>query len=131
MYAKLIKCEFWLKQVVFLGHIISKNELAVDPGKIEAVVNWERKKNVSEIRTFLRLAGYYRRFVKSFSTISVPLTKLTTKDVLFKWSNACNDSFQELKERLTTTPILSLPSGNGGLVVFTDSSGIGLGCVLM
>ena len=103
----------------------------MDPAKIEAVVNWERPKNVIEIRSFLGLASYYSRFVKSFSTISAPLTKLTRKGVPFVWSDACEDSFQELKERLTTAPILSLPSRSSGFVVFTDASGTGLGCVLM
>ena len=117
--------------MVFLRHIISKKGLAVDPAKIVAVVNWERPKNVTEIRSFLGLVGYYFRFVKSFSTISAPLTKLTRKDVPFVWFDACEDSFQELKESLTSVPILSLPSGSGGFVVFTDASGTGLGCVLM
>ena len=103
----------------------------MDPTKIEAVVNWERPKNVTEIRSFLGLAGYYHRFVKSFSTISAPLTKLTRKDVPFVWSDASENSFQELKERLTTAPILSLSSGSSGFVFFTNASGTGLGCVLM
>ena len=97
LYAKLSKCEFWLEQVVFLRYIISKEGLAVDPTKIEAVVNWERLKNVTEVRSFFGLAGDYRRFVKSFSMISAPLTKLTRKDVPFVWSDAYENSFQELK----------------------------------
>ena len=77
MYAELKKCEFWLNQVVFLGHVISKDGITVDPNKIEAVVNWDRPTNVSEVRSFLGLAGYYRRFVEGFSHIAAPLTQLT------------------------------------------------------
>ncbi|XXG80255.1 hypothetical protein AAC387_Pa09g1170 [Persea americana] len=131
LYAKFSKCKFWLEKVVFLGHIISKDGLAVDPTTVDAVVSWKRLENVTEIRSFLGLVGYYRKFVKSFSTVSVPLTKLTRNDVLFVWSDTCEDSFQKLKERLKSMPILSLPSGSGGFVIFIDASGTGLGCILM
>ena len=131
LYAKLSKCDFWLEQVAFLGHIISREGLAVDPMKIEAIVKWESPKTVLEVRSFLGLTGYYRRFVKGFSSIAYPMTRLTRKDIPFIWSNECEASFQELKTRLTTAPILSLPAGSGGFVVCTDASGIELGCVLM
>ena len=131
LYAKLSKCEFWLKQVIFLGHIISKEGLAVDPGKIDAVVKWQRPMSVTEIRSFLGLAGYYRRFVRGFSSIAAPLTRLTRKDVPFVWTDECEASFQELKNRLTTAPVLTLPTENGRFVIYTDASKVGLGCVLM
>ena len=115
LYAKLNKCEFWLKQVSFLGHIIYKEGLAVDPTKIDAVVSWESPKTMAQIRSFLGLAGYYRRFVKGFSSISAPLTKLTRKDIPSVWTKQCEADFQELKTRLPTTPILTLPLGTGGL----------------
>ena len=86
LYAKLSKCEFWLDQVTFLGHIISKEGLSVDPSKIEAMMSWERPKNASEIQSFLGLAGYYRRFVQGFSSIAAPLTKLTRKNAPFEWT---------------------------------------------
>ena len=90
LYAKLSKCQFWLDRVAFLGHVISAEGVSVDPQKIEAVVNWKPPKNVSEVRSFLGLAGYYRKFVEGFSKIAAPLTKLTRKDVKYDWVDACN-----------------------------------------
>jgi hypothetical protein len=94
LYAKLDKCEFWLKEVVFLGHVISAEGIFVDPRKVDAVLKWERPTNVKEIRSFLGLAGYYQRFIEGFSTIASPLTKLTHKEVRFVWSEECEASFQ-------------------------------------
>ena len=131
LYAKFNKCEFWLDQVVFLGHIVSGEGIKVDPKKIEAILNWEPPKNVPELRSFLGLAGYYRRFVKGFSIIAAPLTKLLRKHVEYKWIEACQSSFEELKVKLTMTPVLASPSGTGGFVVYSDASYQGLGCVLM
>ena len=105
--------------------------LSMDPKKIEAVVNWKPPKNVSEVRSFLGLAGYYRKFVKGFSKIAAPLTKLTRKDVKYDWVDACQQSFEELKGRLTSAPVLALPNGRDGFVVYIDASRQGLGCVLM
>jgi len=131
LYAKFSKCEFWLKSVAFLGHIVSGDGIKVDTRKIEAVQNWPRPTSPTDIRSFLGLAGYYRRFVEGFSSISSPLTKLTQKTVKFQWSEACEKSFQELKKRLTTAPVLTLPEGTQGFVVYCDASRVGLGCVLM
>jgi hypothetical protein len=80
LYAKVSKCEFWLKEVVFLGHVISVQGILVDPRKVEVVLKWERPTNVTEIRSFLGLAGYYRRFIEGFSTIAIPMTRLTRKE---------------------------------------------------
>ncbi|XP_028107660.1 polygalacturonase-like [Camellia sinensis] len=131
LYAKLKKCEFWLHEVGFLGHVVTKEGIAVDPHKIEAIVNWPTPTNVSEVPSFLGLAGYYRRFVKDFSKIVIPLTQLTQKGILFEWSEQWESAFQELKTRLTTTPVLALPSGNEGFEIYSDASHKGLGCVLM
>ena len=131
LYAKFNKCEFWLDQVVFLGHIVSGEGIKVDPKKIEAVLNWEPPKNVPELRSFLGLDGYYGRFVKGFSIIAAPLTKLLRKHVEYKWTEACQSSFEELKVKLNTTPVLASPSGTGGFVVYSDASYQGLGCVLV
>ena len=89
LYAKLSKCEFWLKEVHFLGHVISGSGVAVDPVKVQAVLEWQAPKNPTEIRSFLGLAGYYRKFIKDFASISAPLTKLTRKGVKFAWTDDC------------------------------------------
>ncbi|KAH0757160.1 hypothetical protein KY290_020653 [Solanum tuberosum] len=131
LYAKFSKCEFWLESVAFLGHVVSKEGIRVDPTKIEAIRDWHRPTSVTEIRSFVGLAGYYRRFVEGFSTIPAPLTRLTRQDVPFVWSEECERSFLRLKELLTTAPILTLPVEGEGFTVYCDASGIGLGCVLM
>ena len=131
LYAKLSKCQFWLDRVAFLGHVISADGVSVDPHKIEAVVNWKPPKNVSEVKSFLGLAGYYRKFFEGFSKIAAPLTKLTRKDVKYDWVDACQQSFEELKDRLTSAPVLALPNGRDGFVVYSDAFRQGLGYVLM
>ncbi|KAL0462207.1 UNVERIFIED_CONTAM: Retrovirus-related Pol polyprotein from transposon [Sesamum latifolium] len=131
LYAKLSKCEFWVNQVIFFGHVISGDGVMPDPSKVKVVIEWRIPKNATEVRSFLELAGYYRRFVEGFSIIAGPLIKLLRKGVAFQWTEQCQQSFDELKRRLTSTPILTLPSGSGGYVVYTDASKQGLGCVLM
>ncbi|XP_042404529.1 uncharacterized protein LOC121994622 [Zingiber officinale] len=131
LYAKFSKCAFWLSSVGFLGHVVSSRGISVDPQKIEAITSWEQPKSVQEIRSFLGLAGYYRRFVEGFSSITMPLTRLTRKGVKFTWSEACETSFQELKRRLVSAPVLVLPSGDDGFVLYTDASLQGLDAVLM
>ena len=131
LFAKFKKCEFWLSQVSFLGHIVSKEGIKVDPAKIEAVRDWPRPKNASEVRSFLGLAGYYKRFVEGFSKITTSLTELTRKGQKFVWSDRCENSFQELKQRLITAPVLSLPTDQEKFVIYCDASHQGLGCVLM
>ena len=93
LYAKFSKCEFWMKQVSFLGHVVSSEGLSVDPAKIEVVTNWPRPSTISEVRNFLGLVGYYRRFVEGFSHIASPLTQLSRKGTPFVWSPACESSF--------------------------------------
>ena len=131
LHAKLKKCEFWPEEVVFLGHVVSKEGIKVDPQKIRAIVDWPRPANVTEIRSFLGLAGYYRMFIKDFSKISSPLTNLLKKVVKFEWSSKCEEAFQELKSRLTSAPILTLPVEGEEYIVYSDASKNGLGCVLM
>ena len=105
LYAKHSKCDFWLKEVSFLGHIVSGEGIRVYPVKIEAVVNWKPPQSVTEVRSFLGLARYYRRFVKGFSIIVSPLTKLLRKGVKFEWSDKCQNSFEQLKEMLVKAPL--------------------------
>ncbi|XP_074300152.1 putative mitochondrial protein AtMg00860 [Silene latifolia] len=131
LYVKLSKCEFWLEKVAFLGHIIAKEGVAVDPTKNEAMSRWVSPKNMAEIRSFVGLAGYYRRFMKDFSKIARPLTSLMRKEIRFKWEESCETTFLTLKERLTTAPVLALPEGSENFVVYTDASKNGRGCVLM
>ena len=103
----------------------------MDPAKLNAVLEWEEPKSVTKVRSFLGLAGYYRRFIEGFSKIALPLTKLTRKDQPFVWSEKCEASFQLLKEKLTTAPVLTLPDPGKSFDVFCDASKQGLGCVLM
>ncbi|GAU32901.1 hypothetical protein TSUD_393220 [Trifolium subterraneum] len=131
LYAKLSKCEFWLEEVSFLGHVISSGGIAVDPAKVDAVMKWGTLEPVSEIRSFLGLAGYYRRFIEGFSKMALPLTLLTRKDQAFVWNEKCEKSFQELKEKLTTAPVLIFPDAKESFVVYCDASKLGLGGVLM
>ena len=131
LYAKFSKCVFWLIEVRFLGHIMSTSRVSVDPEKVEAVMSWERPKSVFEIRSFLGLAGYYRRFIEDFSRLASPMTKLTRNEVKFEWNDLCEKAFQELKRRLTSAPILIVPERGQGYTVYCDTSRIGLGCVLM
>jgi hypothetical protein len=109
LYVKLNKCEFWLKEVSFLGHIISEGGISVDPSKVKDVLSWNTPQNVSNIRSFLGLARYYRRFIKGFSKISKPMIELLEKGKTFEWTPRHEASFQELKKRLTTTPVLTMP----------------------
>src|SRR5262249_12393814 len=95
------------------------------------VSNWPKPTNVTEVRSFMGMAGYYRRFVKGFSKIATPLTQLTHKQVKFEWSEKCECSFQRLKNCLTSATVLAVPAGQRGFVVYYDASKIGLGCVLM
>ena len=131
LYAKLSKCEFWLKEVSFLGHVISSGGISVDPAKVVAVLQWETPKSATEIRSFLGLAGYYRRFIEGFSKLALPLTQLTKKGQVYVWDAACEASFVELKRRLTSAPVLILPNPGEPFVVYCDASLMGLGGVLM
>ncbi|KAI3717828.1 hypothetical protein L1987_69691 [Smallanthus sonchifolius] len=131
LYAKFSKCEFWLKEVQFLGHIVNEKGIHVDPTKIEAVKNWQAPKTPTEVRSFLGLAGYYRRFIANFSKIAVPLTALTHKGKPYEWGPKQEEAFQTLKQKLCEAPILTLPDGTEDFVVYCDASHLGLGCVLM
>ena len=106
LYAKFSKCKFWLIEVRFLGHVVSALGMSVDPEKVKVVMSWERPNSIFEIRSFLGLAGDYRRFIEDFSRLATPMTRLTLKEVKFEWNDLCEKAFQELKRRLTLAPIL-------------------------
>jgi len=103
----------------------------MDLAKIEAIKDWSRPTNITEVRSFLGLAGYYRKFVEGFSRIAIPLTQLTRKSIKFHWEKSHEKSFQELKDTLTSVPVLTISSGTERYIIYSDTSKLGLGCVLM
>ena len=115
----------------FLGHIVSAEGIRVSPTKIEAVLSWKPPQNVTEVRHFLGLSGYYRRFVKGFSVIASSLIKLLRKGVKFEWDDKCQSSFEQLKKILVEPPVLTQPTSGREYAMYGDASKIGLGCVLM
>ncbi|GJX44027.1 reverse transcriptase domain-containing protein [Tanacetum coccineum] len=131
LYAKFSKCEFWLQEVQFLGHVVNRDGIHVDPSKVESVKNWKTPESSTEIRSFLGLAGYYRRFIENFSKIAKPLTLLTQKNKTYVWGDEQDEAFRILKEKLCNAPVLALPDGPDDFVVYCDASKQGFGCVLM
>ena len=110
LYAKMSKCEFWMNEVKFLGHVVSEQGVVVDPAKIEVVMKWEPPKNVTEVCSLLGLAGYYRRFVEGFSKLAMPMNRLTKKGEKFLWTPECELVFHTSKEKLITTLVLIIPN---------------------
>jgi hypothetical protein len=107
LYAKFSKCAFWLKEILFLGHIFSVEVIAVDPSKVQEVLDWKSPKSIMQIRSFLGLTGYYRWFISNFSKIAKPMTKLLEKETKFKWSPQCEEAFLTLKKLLTMALVLA------------------------
>ncbi|GJY70616.1 putative reverse transcriptase domain-containing protein [Tanacetum coccineum] len=131
LYAKFSKCDFWLSNVPFLGHMIDSEGIHIDPDKIESIKDWTSPKTPTEICQFLGLDGYYRRFIEGFSKIASPMMKLTQKSMNFNWGEKAEAAFQLLKQKLCSVPILALPEGSENFVVYCDASYKGLGVVLM
>nr|GFB34784.1 putative reverse transcriptase domain-containing protein [Tanacetum cinerariifolium] len=131
LYAKFSKCEFWIPKVQFLSHMIDSQGIRVDHAKIVSVKDWASPKSPTEIRQFLGLAGYYRRFIEGFSKIAKPMTKLTQKKFKFERGDKQEAAFQLLKQKLCSAPILALPEGSKDFIVYCDASNKGLGAVLM
>nr|GFC30605.1 reverse transcriptase domain-containing protein [Tanacetum cinerariifolium] len=129
LYAKFSKCEFWIPKVQFLGHVIDSQGIHVDPAEIKSVKDWASLKSPTEIRQFLGLAGYYRRFIEGFSKVAKPMTKLTQKKVEFEWGDKQEATFQLLKQKLCSAPSLALPEGSEDFIVYCDASNKGLGAV--
>jgi hypothetical protein len=117
--------------VKFLGHTISGDGIFVDPSKVQEVMDWKPPTSVHQIRSFLGLAGYYRRFIPDFSRIAKPMIELLKRGVKFSWDQKCDDTFHTLRDHLTTAPVLAQPDVSKPFDIYCDASGIGLGCVLM
>ena len=115
----------------FLGYMVSALGVSMNPKKVEVVMSWERPKSVFEIRSFLGLVGYYRKFIKDFFRLAAPMTRLTRNEVRCEWNDLCERAFQELKKRFTSTPILIVPKMGQRYTMYCDASKDGLGCVLM
>jgi len=122
LYAKFSKCEFWLKKVPFLGHVLSKEGISVDPAKVQEVLDWKVLTSVHEVWSFLGLAGYYRRFIVEFSKISKSMTRLLQKNENFLWTPKCDEAFHKLRTLLTSAPVLSQSNIEKLFDVFCDSS---------
>ena len=129
MYAKFSKCELWLTEVKFLGHVVLFPGVSVDPEKVETIMSWKRPKLVFEIRSFLGFAGYYR--LRTSSQLTKPMTRLTWNEVKLEWNDSCEKAFQEWKRRLTSDPILIVPKRGPRYKMYCYALKDGLGCVLM
>jgi hypothetical protein len=130
LYAKRSKCEFWKQEISFLGHVVSSQGIKMEASKVDAIVSWPRPHSVHDLRSFLGLAGYYRKFVKSFSTIAGPLGELLRKDTPFSWCERHQEAFDKLKNAITSAPILLPPDPNRPYTVITDASGFAVGAAL-
>lgn len=124
------KCEFLKRECIFLGHVISENGIKPDKNKIRAVLEFPQPLNVKQIKSYLGLSGYYRRFINNYSTITKPLTNLLRKDVKFEWNENCQKAFDEIKSLLCSEPILKFPDFTKTFILTTDASGQGLGAIL-
>eukprot|EP00253_Pinus_taeda_P020588 PITA_20588 len=131
LYGKLSKCSFFQERIHYLGHVILGEGISVDLEKVKAIMDWPIRKNAHEIRSFMGLAGYYRRFVEGFSKFAKPITTLQRKGVKYEWTEECNKAFSELKRLLTSRPILRVPDMDKDFTVCTDASKQGLGAMLM
>ena len=130
LYAKFSKCDFFKDKIQYLGHVITKDGISVDPNKIKTINEWLVPKDVTDVRSFMEITGYYRRFIEGFSRITNPITSLQKKGKKFVWDKKCEESFKKLKRLLTIAPILIIVDPNKDFVVCIDACNDGLGRVL-
>lgn len=130
-HAKLWKCHFMKEEVEYLGHLVGKDGIRVDPRKVQVVKDWPTPKDVHQVRSFLGLANYFRKFIRGYASIVVPLTALTRKTQPFIWDERCEFAFQRVKELLVSAPVLRLPDPDLPYEVVCDASLVGLGAVLL
>ena len=123
LYENMRKCDFYRDIIKYLSHIISEEGISMDPKKIEAITNWPTPRNVTDVRSFMGLAGYYRRFIEGFSKVAYAITSLQKKGVKFEWTSKCEESFQWLKNLLTSAPVLKIADPEKDFVVCTDACG--------
>jgi hypothetical protein len=130
LYVNFDKCDFYQKEIQYLGHVISTEGIVVDPEKMKAIMEWLVTKDVADIQSFMGITGCYHRFIEGFSKIAYPITSLQKKGTRFNWSEKCQDSFNKLKELLTMTPILKVADLDKDFIICVDASKEGLGGVL-
>ena len=130
LYANPSKCEFALEEIDYLGYLVSKKGISPNPDKVAAIANWPKLKNTRDVQSFLGLANYYRKFIKDFSKLAIPLTKLLQKNIQFEWKQEQDDAFNTLKQKLTMAPVLKLPTRYERFQVITDASNQAIGAVL-
>jgi hypothetical protein len=131
LYTKFSKCEFWIKEVQFLGHVVSPEGIVVDHNKVKEVLDWKPPTIVSDVRSFLGLASYYQRFILNLSKLAKPVNELLKMENKYVWSDTCDEAFKLLKKLLTTSPVLAQPDTDKPFDVYCDASCTGLGGVLM
>jgi hypothetical protein len=129
LYVKLSKCSFGVLEIEYLGHVVTGQGVSMDKDKVQAVLNWPTPMNVKQLRGFLGLTGYYRRFIKSYAKIASPLTDLLKKEA-YQWNEQAEEAFHQLKNAVTTAPVLALPNFKLPFILETDDSGVGIGAVL-
>ena len=130
LYAKLEKCQFMQKQIKFLGHLVSADGIRVNPDKVKAIVDWPTPTTVKDIRSFLGISGYYRKFIQNYSKVAAPLTELLKDEQRFKWGEEQQSAFDLLKHATTSAPILTLPNMQLPFKVTTDACSRAIGAVL-
>ena len=130
LYAKIEKCEFDKDKMTFVGYMVSKEGIGMDPAKVAAILDWPTSKNVKEVQSFLGFANFYRKFIMHYSTLTAPLTSLTRKGVKFTWSSKADEAFRALQQAFTFAPILQHFQPDLPLTIEADAFDFALGCIL-